>query len=179
MPVPELDAYRKQFETVSTQAQEITAGLTEAQFNWRPAQVSWSIEECLSHLVMVGNIVIHHLERSIDDAKSRAIKAQPPFHYGIVDRYIVSLTEHHKFTAPKRLQPLHGQPITGILPSLLHVQRQLIGLVESSDGLDLARVKVETPISRFLRMSLGMMFAQISAHEQRHLEQARQVRAKI
>jgi hypothetical protein len=99
-----------------------------------------------------------------------------------VDRYILGLTDpasRHRFSAPKRFQPLHGQPVTGILHSFLHVQRQLIGRLEHADGLDLARVKGATPVSRFLRMSLGMMFAQIGAHERRHLEQARKVRAAL
>jgi hypothetical protein len=51
--------------------------------------------------------------------------------------------------------------------------------LERADGLDLRRVKVATPISRFLKMSLGAMFAQIAAHERRHLEQARRVREKL
>ena len=34
-------------------------------------------------------------------------------------------------------------------------------------------------MSRFLKMSLGMMFAQAAAHERRHLAQARRVRASL
>jgi hypothetical protein len=51
--------------------------------------------------------------------------------------------------------------------------------LERADGLDLRRIKVATPISRFLKMSLGMMFAQAAAHEQRHLMQARRVREQL
>jgi hypothetical protein len=182
MHVPELIGYREQFEEVADQAKELTAGLTEAQFNWRPAPNGWSIEECLGHLVSVGNVAVKALERSVEGARSRGITGEPPFHYGMIDRYIVSLSKppaRYRFSAPRRFQPLHGQPITGILPSFLHLQSQFIRLVEGSEGLHLARVKVETPISRFLKMSLGMMFAQICAHERRHMEQARTVRQKL
>ena len=41
------------------------------------------------------------------------------------------------------------------------------------------RVKVQTPISRFLRLSLGAMLAQIAAHERRHMDQARRVREML
>ncbi len=180
--VPELIGYRQQFEAVADQAKELTGGLTEAQFNWRAAPASWSIEECLGHLVIVGNVELKALERAIDEARSRGITGEAPFQYGMIDRYIVGLTEppaRHQFSAPWRFQPLHGQPITGVLPSFLHLQSQFIRMVESSEGLHLARVKVETPISRFFRMSLGMMFAQICAHERRHMEQARRVRERI
>ena len=46
----------------------------------------------------------------------------------------------------------------------------------AADGLDLRRVKVVTPISRWVKLSLGMAFAQTAAHERRHLEQSRRVR---
>ena len=34
--VPELETYRRQFEDIRQQAQELTASLDEARFNWRP-----------------------------------------------------------------------------------------------------------------------------------------------
>lgn len=179
MAIPELELYRQQFESLADQAQDMIAGLTEAQFNWRPEPVSWSIEECLAHLVMTGNVYIANLESAISDARTRGMRGQPPFQYGMIDEYIVGMVERQKFTAPRRFQPLHGQPVTGILPSFLHVQRQFADLVQKADGLDLARVKVDTSISRFIRLSLGMTFALISAHERRHLEQARRVREQI
>ena len=178
----ELAESRKHFSQISRQAEALTAGLNEAQFNWRPVPDSWSIEECLSHLVMVGNVEVQALERAIERAKSRGITGEPPFHYGMLDRYIVALTEppvRRRFSSPRRFQPLHGQPITGVVPSFLHLQSQFTRLTEASQGLHLSRVKVETPISRFVRMGLGMMFAQIVAHERRHLEQARLVREKL
>lgn len=182
MQVPELIGYRQQFEAVADQAKELTGGLTETQFNWRAHPASWSMEECFGHLVIVGNVEVKALERALDQARSRGITGEPPFHYGMIDRYIVALTEppaRRQFSAPRRFQPLHGQPITGVLPSFLHLQSQFIRLVESSEGLHLVRVKVQTPISRFLKLSLGMMFAQICAHERRHMEQARKVREKV
>ena len=81
--------------------------------------------------------------------------------------------------ALKRFVPLHGQPLTAIMPTFLHVQNMFQLQMQRADGLDLARVKVASPISRLLRMSLGAMFAQAAAHGRRHLEQARRVREKL
>jgi hypothetical protein len=182
MQDPELIGFRKAFDAAAAQAEDLTRGLTEEQFNWRPSATGWSVEECLAHLVMVGNAELKLLEQAIGNARERGLTGRPPFQYGMMDRYIVSLTEpppRHQFSAPPRFQPLHGQPVTGVLPSFLHLQAQLGRLAESAEGLHLARVKVQTPISRFVRMSLGMMFAQIAAHQRRHLEQARRVREQL
>jgi len=180
--VSELELYRQQFEQIQQQAAELTAGLNEARFNWRPSAQHWSIEECLSHLTMVGQWEILAIEQAIDQAKARGVTGQGPFEYGAIDRFIVHQTEppvRRPLPAPKRFVPLHGQPVTAVMPTFLHVQSQLLIQLGRAEGLHLRRVKVATPISRFLKMSLGMMFAQIAAHERRHLAQARRVREKL
>jgi len=179
---PELDQFHQQFEKVKADAEELTAGLNEARFNWRPAPDQWSIEECLAHLIMVGNREVVAIESAIDVARTRGVKGAGPFEPGPMERLIIELSRppvRLKFDAPRYFQPLHGQPLTAILPSFLHLQRQFQLQLERADGLDLSRVKVATPISRFLKMSLCGMFAQITAHERRHIEQARRVRALL
>ncbi|MBZ5727668.1 MAG: DinB family protein [Acidobacteriia bacterium] len=180
METAELEEYRRQFEQIQSQTKELAAGLDEAQFNWRPASGAWSIEECLAHLTIVGGWEIAAIERAIERGKTRGLTGAPPFRYGWLDRFLVRATEppvRYKVSAPRRFRPLHGQPVTAILPTFLHLQGRFLLQLERARGLDLARVKVDTPISRFLKMSLGMMFAQAAAHERRHLEQARRVRS--
>jgi hypothetical protein len=179
---PELEQCAQAFEQVKIQARKVTEGLTEAQFNWRPAQGEWSVEECMSHLTMVGTWQVGAIERAIDDARARGRTGSGPFRYGWFDRWLVRMTEppvRRKVRSPRRFVPVHEQPITAVLPTFLHLQGMFLIQIERAAGLDLARVKVETPISRFLRLSLGMMFAQAAAHERRHLEQARRVRERL
>jgi hypothetical protein len=180
--VSEIELYRQQFQQIQQQAREMTAGLNEARFNWRPSAEGWSIEECLSHLTMVGQWEVRAIDQAIDQAKQRGLTGQGPFRYGALDRYIVHQTEPPVRTSREtssHFVPLHGQPVTAVMPTFLHVQDQLLVQLDRAEGLHLSRVKVATPISRFLKMSLGMMFAQIAAHERRHLEQAQRVREKL
>lgn len=182
MAVPELELYRRQFEQIQQQASELIADLNEARFNWRPSLAEWSIEECLAHLTMVGQWELRALEQAIDHGKQRGLTGQGPFEYGAIDRFVVHQTEppvRHHVTTYRHFVPLHGQPVTAVMPTFVHVQSQLLLQLERADGLDLRRVKVATPISRFLKMSLGAMFAQIAAHERRHLDQAWRVREKL
>jgi hypothetical protein len=179
MGVHELEEYQKQFQQIGEQAKTLTAGLSEKQFIWRPAPKAWSIQECLGHLTMVGQHEIGFLETAIQDARAKGMTGAGPFRYGWLERTVLRQTEppvRRRFSAPARFRPVHGQPVTAILPTFLHVQRQFLGLIDQSDGLDLARVKVPTPISRLFKLSLGATLAQAAAHERRHLAQARQVR---
>jgi hypothetical protein len=178
----ELESYQQEIESIKNEARELTQGLNESQFNWRPAPDQWSIEECLSHLTMVGQWELRAIEEAVERGREGGVTGTGPFRYGPLDRFIVDMTRppvRTKLPAPKRFVPLHGQPVTAILPTFLHVQSMFQLQMERAAGLDLSRVKVSTPISRFLKMSLGAMFAQAAAHERRHIEQARRVREEL
>jgi hypothetical protein len=179
---PELELYRQQFEQIASDAADLVKGLGEEEFNWRPAAGAWSIEECLAHLTMVGHLELGHIERAIDDARARGLTAAGPFEYPAWERLILRETEppvRHTVSAPKRFVPVHNQPLTAVMPTFFHVHRMFCLQLERADGLDLRRVKVVTPISRLLKVSLGTMFAQAAAHGRRHLAQARRVREKL
>ena len=47
---PELQDYARQFEAVTQEARDLAAGLSPAQWSWRPEPGRWSIAECLDHL---------------------------------------------------------------------------------------------------------------------------------
>jgi hypothetical protein len=178
----ELEAYRQQFEQNTALAQELTSGLTEAQFNWRPSSSAWSIQECLSHLTMVGHVETKALEEAVAQARGRGLTGAGPFEYPAWEHYILREIEppvRHAISAPKRFVPVPGQPITGIFPTFLHVQSRFVAQIERADGLDLCRVKVPTPFIRLFKVTLGMTLAQAAAHQRRHLEQARRVREKL
>jgi hypothetical protein len=53
---------------------------------------------------------------------------------------------------------------------------QFADLLKDANGLDLARIKVTSPALRLLKYGLGMGFWIWTAHDRRHLWQAREVR---
>lgn len=178
----ELEAYRQQFEEISRDAAALVEGLSEEEFNWRPASGVWSIEECLAHLTMVGHAQLRNIEEAIDAGRASGLTGSGEFEYSAIERYVLRESEpppRSTVRAPKRFVPVHNQPLTAVMPTFYHVQRMFQLQIERADGLDLKRVKVATPIAKFLRMSLGATFAQAAAHERRHLAQARKVLVKI
>jgi hypothetical protein len=177
--IPDLEEYRRQFEELSAEVVHLVEGLSEAQFNWRPAPERWAISQAIGHLWITGEVTRKNLDVAIDDAIARGLKGEPPFRYSSIERYVVRVTEppaSQRLPAPKRLHPAHGQPITAVLPTYLHLQSQMIRQIERSNGLDLRRVKVVTPLGRWIKFSLGMTFAQTAAHGRRHLAQMKAVR---
>ena len=178
----ELEDYRGQFEQIIGDAQELTGGLTEAQFNWRPGGGEWSIEECLAHLTMMDQAQADLIEQSIQRARAEGLTGAGPFEYPAWERYLLREIEppvRNPIPAPKRFVPVHGQPLTGILPTFLHVERRYLAQIERADGLDLRRVKVPSPMAKLVKFSLGATLAMAAAHGRRHLAQARKVRERL
>jgi hypothetical protein len=178
----DLEKYKHEVEQIIGDAQELTGGLSEAQFNWRPAPGAWSIEECLAHLTMFDQAQADLIDRSIAAARAAGMTGEGPFEYPAWERYVLREIEppvRNPVPAPKRFVPVHGQPLTGILPTFLHVQRRYLAQIESADGLDLRRVKVPTPMAGLIKFSLGATLAMAAAHGRRHLLQARKVRERL
>jgi len=175
----ELEGYRAQFEAAKRDASELVAGLSDAQFNWRPAPGAWSIAECLAHLNVTGQNFLPRIDRRIREARAAGMLSEGPFRYGLLSRVMVRGTEPPaklKFKAPKIFQPMSEHLIAVIVPAFMTLQDQLIERLRAARGVDLGRVKVTSPVSRLFKISLGQVFPFIAAHERRHLWQARRVR---
>lgn len=168
-----------QIDEIQTDAERLLDGLTDHQFNWRPAFGKWSIAECLSHLEVVGR---KHLPR-IDDAIERAHAARwysdGPFKYGFVEKWFVHANEpppRIRMKAPRAAAPRAFQPREELWAEFVALQEELRDRIRRSQGLDLARAKVHSPFVGPFRFALGACLAFLPAHERRHLWQARQVR---
>ena len=57
-------------------------------------------------------------------------------------------------------------------------QVQFVDRLRQANGVDLAKARVRSPASMWIRITLGSAFALMAAHERRHLWQARQLMAR-
>ncbi|HWQ32168.1 MAG TPA: DinB family protein [Blastocatellia bacterium] len=177
--IPELQDYISQLEAIKRDAADLTAGMTETQFNWRPAPGQWSVAECLAHLNATAQQYIPLLSASIAEARERGWLSQGPFRYGWLGNRFVRAMEppvKMKFKAPKAFVPLPDQPMSKTVPEFMELQDQFISLIGTANGLDLKRARVPSPATKLIKLSLGQGFALITGHERRHLRQARQVK---
>jgi len=176
--VEELRDYYEQIENIKEDASELSAPLTDSQFNWRPSPKKWSISECLVHLNLTDGLDLAGMAAEIEHGHAAGITAKGPFRYGVFSRIFIRYTEPPpkiRIKAPQAYVPPAGHLKDRVVPEFLSIHDRLLGLIVQSNGLDLARIKVGTPIPR-IRFSLGQRFALITAHDRRHLWQAWEVR---
>jgi hypothetical protein len=178
---PETQSMLDQLQAIKAEAQAVTAGLTDAQFNWRPGKGRWSIADCLQHLNVSVSKTLPAFDRAIAEGRAKGQNASGPFKYGWFSRMVAGSMEpppRFKMKTPSilRVPSTATYRAADLLPEFPRVRDQLAERVRRADGLDLARVRTISPVNRLLRLPLGAYFQFIIAHDRRHVWQARQVR---
>ena len=183
--IAELEGYRSQFNSAREEFRNLVEGLNDEQFNWRPAENAWSMAECIDHLVMIGTIMGRNIDEALEKAEARGLRSDGPFKYGAIGNWFVRAVSgsdegrRRKFKAPATYTPTSNHTISRLDAAFNEVQDRFVERVERSNGVDLARVKMPSPISRFIRLSLGQWLALLGGHQERHLLQAKDVRDKM
>ena len=169
-----------QFEAAGADARGLFEGLGVEAAWFRPYAGAWSMAECLDHLNVAGRLYLDAIDGAIDEGRRRGLTGYRPYEPGFVERWIVrSLDAPPLFRtkSPRSFRPsADPPPIARALPVFLLLQADLIDRLRRAADVDLARVKVTSPASALVRLSLGGAFAATAAHQRRHLWQARQVR---
>lgn len=169
----------RQLDEVDAGVGTLLTGLTENQFHWSPSSTTWSIEQCLVHLVIIGCRYLPVLDETIERARAENLVGRGPFRYGFVERWIIRANEPPpgiRLRTPSSARPPGDQPLPTVMANFLTMQDQLRKRIRAANGLHLARAKVRSPFAKRLKMGLGACLAFLLAHERRHLWQAHQVR---
>ncbi|MGH6635990.1 MAG: DinB family protein [Gammaproteobacteria bacterium] len=170
---------QQQFQAIRSDAEELLAGLSDAQFNWHPSAREWSIAEGVEHLGVTGRGVLAHLDQVISNAFARGLLGQGPFRYRMLERWVVRLAEapwRKKFEASKGYVPSSARPYSEVAPSFFAVQEGFLTALLKAEGLDFAKTRVPNPTTTWFTLSLGPYLAMHAAHERRHLRQAWRVK---
>jgi hypothetical protein len=180
--LPELQGYYRQFLAIGRAAEVLLEGLTEAQLTWRADVRTWSIADCLNHLVVAGNQSLRGIRSAVVEARAGGLLSRGPFRHSVLGSWLIRLMDAPptiKFKVPKAYRPVPDVSAFEIVAGFFLLQDELFRALDEANGMDLGRVKVANPVSKWFRMSLGQEFAFTAAHERRHLWQASRVRERL
>lgn len=175
----ELDEYRKQLEALNERVHIMLVHLTPEQLFWRPPDGSWSIGECVLHVAVVNRRMLPGIDRAIEQARRRGLRATGPFRHGWPGSWLVQGLEppvkRKVRTSPWAIPQAQGTP-ESVEHDLHASHAEVIERMRRAQGYHLGKAKVKSPFMPLLRYSLGQSFAIIAAHGRRHVWQAEQVR---
>lgn len=178
----DLDVLLPHAAAIRDDARSLTADLTDAQFNWKPSPVRWSIAQCLKHLVLTGRIAVDQQGAAIARLEHAGKRSDGPYKYSGIAAKMgnmlmggVEPPVQKRFKTGKKVYPAEQHSREPLVEEFLKVYAQLEQLIGRARGLDLGAASVGLPVPLF-RMKLGQSIPFELAHARRHLWQARQVR---
>ncbi len=177
---PERADLERQLDAITTEADRVLAGLSEAQVNWRPAPDRWSVGECLSHLNVSIRAVLPALDRAIETARAQGLVGAGGGRTGWFANWMVRSQEppvKRRVRTFPMFQPVAARhDAAQLLAEFRAFRGDLRERLARAEGIDWGRAKVVSPASRFFRLPFGAYVAFLLAHDRRHLWQARDVR---
>jgi hypothetical protein len=161
----ELYVSRKQFL-------DSVAGLSEAQWNFKPAPAVWSIAECAEHIAVADDLLLNGLPKLMQSPAEPQKRAEVKGKDELVLKQ--TLDRSHKFQAPEMLVPKHRWPNEAALVEHFKETRDhLLDYVRTTED-DLRDHFTQHPA--FKTVDAYQFILLMSAHCQRHTLQLNEVK---
>ncbi len=178
---PSVASFEAQLRDLEEDAKNLCVGLTPEQFTQQPLSSGWSVQECLVHLNITGELYLEMLMPVIGAAKANGEKGNGTLRYGLLTGLFIRAQEppvRWRMASPKAFRPV-AVPDASVLPTFLELQERMRDLLLRAEDLPLNKLKITSPESKWLRMSVSEAFGLLLAHERRHLWQAWQVKDEL
>lgn len=141
--------------------------------------------ECIDHLTVTGEKMGDRIDVAIEKAHRDGAYATGPFRYSRLGNWFVNMNTGvdeppaRKLKHPGLYRPSAGGAVINGVRAFQALQDNFVERIEACNRLNLAKIKVVSPASRLLKLSLGQWLALIVGHQERHLGQARRTRIEL
>ncbi|MDT4966876.1 MAG: hypothetical protein QOJ64_1613 [Acidobacteriota bacterium] len=164
--------------TIAEQTLSDFGDLTPHQLNWKPGPEQWSAAQCFDHLITSNQSYFPSFEKVLSGEKRNTFWESLPWlpaFWGNMLIKAVSPESKRKLKAPKIFQASTSSVDGAIIRRFIDQQNQVIKYMKATEGLDLEKIKISSPVTRVIAYSLMDAYRVIIAHEKRHLLQAMRV----
>ncbi len=161
-------------------AQQLAAGLSDIQLSWTSSPDRWSVAQCLDHLAVTSRQFNTYFTTAIKQGREKwpvtlDVPYRPSWVGGWLIKQVVPETTR-KVPSPKLFRPSQSAAIEGALEKYLKQQKEFLGFVGETRGIDYNKVRLRSPVTPLMRYSLADAFVVTVVHGWRHLAQAKRVR---
>ena len=173
-----------QLDAAERDAAELVAGLSEERGTARVSTGSWSVAQCLDHLVTANRVYLKAMQepasRARTQGKFRLGPARPGWVGGLFARSLEPPARRwFKLRAPRKIRPAPAPPLDEAFADFVGSQADVRAFLRVHADLDLTGIRFPNPLIRGVRFSLATGFHVITAHERRHLWQAWRIRRAV
>jgi uncharacterized damage-inducible protein DinB len=154
--------------------------LTTAQFNWKSSADSWSIAQCLQHLVVSDSAYFPDLNRIVNgNYKMSCWQRYSPLSkkFGQILKNQLQEQATKKMTAPKKIRPTAGKMNLDLIEDYCKNLDDFLDYISKCTAVDIDKIIISSPITSIITYSLRDAFRFLIQHEHRHINQAIRVKA--
>jgi len=165
-------------EAIACDAKILFGHLTPEQLNWKAGADSWSVAQCLDHLISINREYYPVFDRIVKGEHRRALSHRLPFLPAMFGRLMIkalSPDSQRRLKAPDASQPSSSSIGPQIVERFVTHQRDTLAKMRSMENRDPAGIIITSPFASVVIYSLLDTFRLIVAHERRHFAQAQRV----
>src|SRR3989449_10339692 len=152
--------------------------LTAPQLNWKPGADQWSVAQCFDHLVTANAAFFPIFEKVLSGEKKNTFWESLPWlpaFWGKMLIKAVAPETTRKLKAPKIFHPSNSSVDVAIIRRFIDQQNRVVRYMNATEDLDLEKITISSPVTRFITYSLMDAYRIIINHEKRHFLQAMRV----
>jgi DinB family protein len=159
-------------------AGDLARGLSVAQLNWRASPETWSVGQCLQHLLNANDVYLPPMTAALEGRPKSPVAEITPGWFGrwFIAAYIdPESPSRRRARAPRKIAPA---PEVGadVLDRFLKSNDRTRDLVRRAGTYDVNRIRFVNPFVPVIRFTVGTGLEIISRHQRRHLQQAEGIR---
>lgn len=166
-----------ELDSIAEDARTSFGPLKNEQLNWRPATDSWSVGQCLDHLIKTSEQFYPEFEKlASGDRKNTFWQRFSPF-TGMGGRFLVNavMNDSKKVKAPsKAIVPPSDIP-EDIVERFAANIKDVSGRIEACASADVKKTVVTSPFLSVFTYSLDDAYTVLIEHSKRHIRQAKRV----
>ncbi len=158
--------------------QDSFGNLNPAQLNWKPAADKWSIAQNMDHLIVINSSYFPIIQSLKKGTYKAPFLGKVGFLVSFIGKMIlnsVNPDRRRKMSTFPIWEPTKSEIPVGILDRFVAHQAELKKMIEDSQDLLEKGAVISSPANRNIVYKLEKAFDIIVTHEQRHLEQAKEV----
>lgn len=166
------EEFLAELQRQSAQAEALVSGLNEAALNWQMhGGKSWSVGQCLEHLVIMNAIYVKALRQLVESNRDQLEPRKNPMQpSGWLTRLFLRSEEPPpklKLPAPCKISPT-SQTTSAVLEEFKALQKQLVDFVREWGEADLGDLRLRDPLFP-LHLTVDTELLILAAHNRRHL----------
>jgi hypothetical protein len=168
-------AVSAQFQNINDYVEKSIALLNEEQLNWKPSPKTWSVAECLEHLIVNNTNYFKTFDALIKGTYRKTFWHRTSPFTNFFNKKLLEFTAAEaktKVKAPPSFSPSSSVFDKNIIPRFLDQQKILAQYFDKLEPIASKKIIISSPLSGLITFHLNTVLTAFVNHEQRHINQA-------